>query len=214
MKLIKSDNTFTKEPWFKYFVGEQNAMSCNLNFFDKDGYELTELEQKYAIYNGIDLSEKHNKHTAAHYWWYKDETLSEQGCVLDHSMIITRYRFEGEARKELERLVSKRPILNKLLSIRSKYGIDFSLDYVTEKGVYEIFHIEQDFLDWQEAMDTKAKAEELIERTDWESGAKDVIKRIDEWYNLSSDDQSDWKAKYFGWHRAFDNKKVFSLAAA
>ena len=63
-------------------------------------------------------------------------------------------------------------------------------------------------------MDTKAKAEELIEKTDWESGAKDVIKRIDEWYNLSSDDQSDWKAKYFGWHRAFDNKKVFSLAAA
>ena len=57
-------------------------------------------------------------------------------------------------------------------------------------------------------------AEELIESTDWESGAKDVIKKIDEWYNLSSDDQSDWKAKYFGWHRAFDNKKVFSLAAA
>ena len=139
MKLIKSDNTFTKEPWFKYFVGEQNAMSCNLNFFDKDGYELTELEQKYAIYSGIDLSEKHNKHTAAHYWWYKDETLSEQGCVLDHSMIITRYRFEGEARKELERLVSKRPILNKLLSIRSKYGIDFSLDYVTEKEYMKFF---------------------------------------------------------------------------
>ena len=34
--------------------------------------------------------------------------------------------------------------------------------------------------------------------------------RKHEWENLSSDDHSDYKAQFFGWERAFDNKKVFS----
>jgi hypothetical protein len=37
-----------------------------------------------------------------------------------------------------------------------------------------------------------------------------LYQRKDEWENLSSDDHSDYKAQFFGWHRAFDNKKVFS----
>ena len=209
MKLVKSDNVFKKDPYFVWPIGEEEALSKSIDFFDKDGYELTEIEKYYATMHGVDLSEKHNKHTAAHYWWYKDEMKSESDLVLDHSMIITRYSFAEEAKRELQRLKVKRPVLLKLLSIKTKYGIDFSLDYIGEDEVFEIFHIEQDFFDWQEAMDVKGKAEELIESTDWLDGAKQVLKKKDEWFNLNSDDQSDWKAKYFGWHRAFDNRKVF-----
>jgi len=40
-------------------------------------------------------------------------------------------------------------------------------------------------------------------------GAMQLYQRKDEWINLSSDDHSDYKAQFFGWERAFDNKKVF-----
>mgnify|MGYP000306622212 CR=1 FL=1 len=54
----------------------------------------------------------------------------------------------------------------------------------------------------------KEKAENIIFNTDWYDAAKEVLRKKDEWLELSSDDQSDWKARFFGWHRAFDNKKI------
>jgi hypothetical protein len=74
----------------------------------------------------------------------------------------------------------------------------------------EVFHIEQDFNNYDEAMEAKSKLEDIIDNTDWEAGVKELIDRRSEWINLCSDDHSDYKAKLFGWHRAFDNKKNFS----
>ena len=74
----------------------------------------------------------------------------------------------------------------------------------------ELFHIEYDSFDYEHALEMKSNAEKIIMNTDWEDGAKQVKSKKEEWMNLNSDDQSDWKAQYFGWHRAFDNKKVIS----
>ena len=49
----------------------------------------------------------------------------------------------------------------------------------------------------------------IIDNTDWYDGAMRLYQRKHEWINLSSDDHSDYKAQFFGWERAFDNKKVF-----
>jgi hypothetical protein len=74
----------------------------------------------------------------------------------------------------------------------------------------EVIHIEQDFDSVEEAYDAKERLEHIINNTDWYEGAMRLYQRKDEWENLSSDDHSDYKAQFFGWERAFDNKKVFS----
>ena len=114
------------------------------------------------------------------------------------------------ARQQIQDVCNgSRPILQKLLNIKPKYGIDFSLDYVTHDVVMEVIHIEQDFDNIEEAESAKERLEHIINNTDWYEGAMRLYQRKHEWENLSSDDHSDYKAQFFGWERAFDNKKVF-----
>jgi hypothetical protein len=178
--------------------------------FDKDGYEVpTPLEYLHYEANGVELNREIQYHIAPVQEWYQDKNNSEVGLVLDHCMLLTRYAFAGEARTQLESYSIQRPILQKLLNIKPKWGIDFSLDYVDHGIVMEVIHIEQDFDNIEEAQEAKNKLEHIIENTNWYEGAHRLISRKSEWENLSSDDHSDYKAQFFGWHRAFDNKKVF-----
>jgi len=209
MKLKLSTNTFNKRPNITIPLSDEIVMRSEMQFFDKDGYELNELERLYYACNGANLSEKHLNHTANHETWFYDEYNSQEFCVLDHSYIANRWSYEGEVRAQLEHLSYYKPTLKKLLSIEPKWGIDFSLDFINKDYVMEVFHIEQDFFNLNEAIETKEKAEELILKTDWEDVALEMYKRKDEWEHLPSDDHSDWKAHYVGWNRAFDNKKVF-----
>jgi len=179
--------------------------------FDKDGYEVpTPLEHLHYEENGIELNREIQFHIAPVQEWYRDIEQSEHGLVLDHCMLLTRYAFAGAARDQIQEVCINRPILQKLLNIKPKWGIDFSLDYVTHDVVMEVIHIEQDFDTVDEAYAAKQRLESIIDNTDWYEGAMQLWKRKDEWQNLSSDDHSDYKAQFFGWERAFDNKKVFN----
>ena len=179
--------------------------------FDKDGYEVpTPLEHLHYEENGIELNREIQFHIAPVQEWYRDVEQSEHGLVLDHCMLLTRYAFAGAAREQIQEVCINRPILQKLLNIKPKWGIDFSLDYVTHDVVMEVIHIEQDFDTVDEAYAAKQRLESIIDNTDWYEGAMQLWKRKDEWQNLSSDDHSDYKAQFFGWERAFDNKKVFN----
>jgi hypothetical protein len=78
------------------------------------------------------------------------------------------------------------------LSIRQKWGIDFSLDYVSPEGwSIEMFHIENDFLSLSCAIEAKKRAEDLIVNADWYALLEQMIDRKDEWQSLCSDDQAD-----------------------
>jgi hypothetical protein len=179
--------------------------------FDKDGYEITcVLERMLYEANNAPLNLSIQKHVAPVKEWYYDDEDSESGLVIDHSMLLTRWGVSGQAKEDLEMVVKDRPILNKLLGIRPKWGLDFSLDWVDHNGCTEVIHIEQDFKTYEEACEAKEKLENLIDNTDWLDGAQQILKKKSEWEHLSSDDHSDWKAQYFGWHRAFDSLKVFS----
>ena len=189
---------------------DEEVLAWSMKYFDKDGFEINILEQAFYKHSNIDISQEHLFHIANHVDWIIDEEKSKFGCVVDHSMISTRWAFAGEAREQLIRLSEQKPELNKLLAIRPKWGIDFSLDYVYKGGCMELFHIEADYWTYQEAQEGKQKAEELILTTDWEDQAETVLAKKNEWIELNADDQADWKAQYFGWDRAFDNFKVFS----
>lgn len=211
MQLKKLSANFVTQPILTKPIDINLVNTLPLKDFDKDGYEVPALlERAYYEANGIKLDHEIQYHIAPVEPWYIDQEDSEQGLVLDHCMLLTRYAFAGEARQQLLHAVNQRPILQKLLNIKPKYGIDFSLDYVSHDIVMEVIHIEQDFDNLDEANRAKERLEQIIDNTDWYEGAMKLYARKDEWINLSSDDHSDYKAQFFGWHRAFDNRKVFS----
>jgi hypothetical protein len=210
LELVKLNAQFNEEPYLTTAIPQTIVDSYSLKDFDKDGYEVpAPLERAFYDRAGIKLNHEIQYHIAPVTPWYIDKEDSEKGLVLDHCMLLTRYAFAGDAREQLVAASEERPILQKLLNIKPKWGVDFSLDYVSKDIVMEVIHIEQDFDNLQEAQKAKMKLETIIECTDWELGVQQLIERKSEWENLSSDDHSDYKAQFFGWHRAFDNKKVF-----
>jgi len=209
MKLLKKLVNFNALPYLTAPVAT-DCLSHELKHFDKDGYEVpATLEQAFYRAAGVDLNCEIQYHIAPVQEWYLDATNSEKGLVLDHSMLLTRWAFAGLAKEQLLSIVEQRPIVNKLLGIQPKWGIDFSLDWVDTDGCMEVIHIEQDFFNVNQAEEAKIKLETIIDTTDWEHGARMLQTRKHEWEHLSSDDHSDYKARFFGWHRAFDNLKVF-----
>jgi len=211
MQLVNLQPTFTYTPFLTNPIQKHLIETLPFKDFDKDGYEVpTPLEHLHYEANNVELNREIQYHIAPVQEWYHDIEQSEHGLVLDHCMLLTRYAFAGEAREQLQEVCDiNRPILQKLLNIKPKWGIDFSLDYVTHNVVMEVIHIEQDFDNVDEAQDAKERLEAIIDNTDWYDGAMRLYQRKDEWINLSSDDHSDYKAQFFGWERAFDNKKVF-----
>ena len=210
MNLVNLKPKFTNSPYLTKPIQQLDAETLPLRDFDKDGYEVpAPLELAYYRANDVIMNTKIQYHIAPVQEWFTDTENSEHGLVLDHCMILTRYALAGEAREQLEEVAKNRPIVNKLLSIKPKYGIDFSLDYVTHDVIMEVIHIEQDFTTLEEANEAKERLEHIIDTTDWYQGVVDLQRKKHEWENLSSDDHSDYKAQFFGWHRAFDNKKVF-----
>jgi hypothetical protein len=212
MHLVNCNPKFTENPYLETPISRHLLETLPFKDFDKDGYEVpTPLEHLHYEINNVEINREIQYHIAPAQEWYTDIEQSEHGLVLDHCMLLTRYAFAGEARKQIEEVCNNRPILQKLLNIKPKWGIDFSLDFVTHDIVMEVIHIEQDFDNVNEAISAKEKLENIIDSTDWYDGAMRLYQRKDEWINLSSDDHSDYKAQFFGWHRAFDNKKVFTL---
>ena len=214
MKLLRTHAEFPRHPFLTTPIDYFKLQTVPLKDFDKDGYGIeTSLERDHYIANNVDIhigiQFQQNSIGFRNKDWYIDQHNSESGLVLDHTRLLSRWAYAGEARENIKRAAQTRPVLNKLLAIKPKWGIDFSLDYVSHQVCMEVFHIEKDATSYDEAMENKARAEEIIENTDWESAIQDILKRKDEWYHLCSDDQSDWKARYFGWHRAFDSKKVY-----
>jgi hypothetical protein len=210
MNLVNLYPKFSAVPYLTKPIERLLVETLPFKDFDKDGYEVpTPLEHLHYEANDIDLNREIQYHIAPVQEWYTDTENSEHGLVLDHCMLLTRYAFAGAAREQLLEVSKNRPILQKLLNIKPKWGIDFSLDYVTHDVVMEVIHIEQDFDNLEEAQAAKERLETIIDNTDWYEGAMQLWARKDEWINLSSDDHSDYKAQFFGWHRAFDNKKVF-----
>mgnify|MGYP000718656601 CR=1 FL=1 len=210
MRLAKTLAQFPKEPYITTPIDYHKLMTLPLKDFDKDGYEIdTPIERLHYQSNHVDISNNIQFHYSTGQHWYIDEENSEQGLILDHTQLLSRWAYAGEAREQIKMAARQRPILNKLLVIKPKWGIDFSLDYVTQDWCMEVFHIEKDAVSYDEALENKYRAEQIIDNTDWESAIQSILDKKHEWYHLCSDDQSDWKARYFGWDRAFNSRKVY-----
>ena len=183
--------------------------------FDQNGYDLSPLEQIYAKYNcDVDMTRHRDVRVAIFKPWFHQRSLLEElsnesqsfsftdkvsGYVLNHSMLLERKGYDGQALEQLKDFARVNPLIYKLINYKTKWGIDFSLDYVDYEGnCMEIFHYEYDSFNFDKILVAKKEIEKLVMNTDFDLVAQDLLKRKDEWFNLEFFDQSKWKTDYFG----------------
>ena len=170
----------------------------DLALFDQNGYDLTILEQHFAASNDS-ITKKHRSHRVAlkQDWFVQDQKI--EGAVLNHSLLFERKAYEGLALQQLQLWAKKLPLVYKLISMRPKWGLDFSMDYVDREGnAFEILHWEYDGFSYEEICAVKSYVEPIIKAIDFEQASKDLIKYKNEWHSLDFFAQSDWKCNYFG----------------
>lgn len=208
MNLHLVNNQFNPDLLLTNSIYIDSVTASTMQYFDKDGYELNDTEQLYYQAHGVNIHEQHLNHVSNQVTWFADTDNSQLGATLDHSMLVQRWAYTDQAREQIRHLAEEMPLLNKLLSIKPKWGFDVSMDLVYPGGATELFHVEFDSFEYDHACEQRDLLAELVSTTDWEWGGRQVLAHRDQWEHLSSDDQSDWKVQYFGWHRAFDNRKI------
>ena len=166
--------------------------------FDQNGYDLTDLEKHYA-YSNWSKPKKHREHRVAlkQSWFTQEYTI--EGAVLNHSLLFERKGYTGAALEELKYWSKTLPLVNKLISLRPKWGLDFSMDWVDREGnAFEVLHWEWDSFNYEEVETVRKTIEPILLSIDWQDAGQQILKQKDQWHHLDFFAQSDWKCCYFG----------------
>lgn len=170
----------------------------DLDLFDQNGYDLTILEQHFAYGNRAE-PKKHREHIRAlkQDWFIQPQCI--EGAHLNHSLLFERKGYSGDALSELKLWAKDLPLIHKIIALRPKWGLDFSMDYVDRRGnAFEVLHWEYDGFDYNEVQTRKIEVEERLLAIDWEDAAQQILKHKDQWHHLEFFEQSDWKCDFFG----------------
>ena len=168
-----------------------------IELFDQNGYDLTSLEQLYAKSN-LGPDKGHRYRRALKYSWFTQPEKTT-GAVLNHACLFERKGYTGSALEQLSKWAEKNNLIYKLIKIKPKWGIDFSMDYVDNNGnTFEVFHWEFDGFNFDEVLQKKQQLEQKIISIDWDEAGKEMLKRKNEWHHLEFFEQSDWKCNFFG----------------
>ncbi len=197
MHLEKTNHSFDpRYSWEKPIKKHEIPSYTCVDLFDTNGYDLTELEQDYAEVNTPVSAHRYKK--ALKYDWFKSE-VSIEGAHINHALLFERKSYSGDALMQLKNWSNQLPLVNKLIKIRSKWGIDLAIDYVDKDGdAFEVFHYEWDDFDFEKVLEMKENIEQFALRTDWDDAARQLIKRRSEWASLPFFEQSDWKCNFYG----------------
>ena len=170
----------------------------DLELFDQNGYDLTPLERHYA-YSNFAKPKRHRDHIHALKWDWFTQYNKIEGAVLNHSLLFERKAYAGTALEELQSWARALPLVNKIIALRPKWGLDFSMDYVDRNGnAFEVLHWEYDSFDYEEIAVLKQQMEPKLAAIDWDEAAEHILLHKDQWHHLDFFQQSDWKCRYFG----------------
>ena len=167
-----------------------------VDLFDQNGYHLTKAEQAFLSKNGFRPIERRHEDCMRYDWFVWDK---RNGAHINHSDIFERKGFKSVALEQIEYIAKENnPMLYKLVKMKPKWGIDISIDYVSEDAVFEVFHYEWDSFDYNAVVEKKLEIEQFILSKDWDDIAKILWKKKDLWYNLNFFDQTQWRTDFFG----------------
>jgi hypothetical protein len=182
-----------------------------LELFDQEGYVMTDLEVIFA--------EEHSSAIHVHYThqncikapWFKQKDIVYEGANLNHSLLFHRKGFTGAALEQIKLWSQWNTQLYKLIKLKPKWGLDFSVDYTDKEGnCIETIHYEHDEFSYDAIEARRQLVEPIFASTDWNDFSKQILKRKDEWINLDLFAQGDWKCAYLG--IPIDSQKMISWA--
>lgn len=170
----------------------------DIDLFDQNGYDLTIVEQHYARSNHTTyINHRDHIYCIKQDWFIQDSCI--EGSVLNHSNLFERKGYTGDALSQLKRWANDLPLLYKIISLRPKWGLDFSMDYVDRQGnAFEVLHWEWDSFDYDEIETVRQTVEPKLQSIDWNNAAREILNHKDQWHHLDFFDQSKWKCNYFG----------------
>ena len=201
MQLHLTDNKFNPNPYWTERIKSIFACPTDtaVELFDQNGYDLTKLEQLYAVANGYDLTTHRNTdHITLRQTWFEDIEPSN-GAHINHAVMFERKGYKGDALNQLKTWAGASTHLNKLIAMKPKWGLDFSIDYCDRDGnVFELLHCEYDGFEYQEIADKKEIMDDFLLKQDWQDRAKTMLERKSEWHHLGFFEQSEWKTRFFG----------------
>lgn len=199
-ELVLTSNSFDPDGYWYEPIAKLTYIPTPEDFdlFDQNGYDLTEIEKHFASSNlaGVDSHRSHR--TALKQPWFTQPTTIE-GAHLNHSLLFERKGYIGQALSQLKAWARDIPLAYKLVNIRPKWGLDFSMDYADSGGnVFEVLHWEWDSFTYEEIMRVKSEVEPILSAIDWQDASAKILAKKDLWHYLSFFEQSEWKCKYFG----------------
>jgi len=165
------------------------------NLFDQNGYHLTAVEQCYADVNGYPKQTRRHETVIRKPWltWNKFD-----GAHINHSDLFERKSYGGAALDQLTKYAVSNPMLYKIIKMKSKWGIDISIDYVSENAVFEVFHYEWDSFEYDAIQEKKSEIENFVLNQDWDDIANHLWMIRDKWFYLDFFEQTKWRTDYFG----------------
>ena len=197
--VLLADSIFdSRAHWINPITKSFQPQASDLDLFDQNGYDLTVLEQHFAEANDIrPLSHREHRMAIKQPWFTQESKI--EGSVLNHSLIFERKSYSGAALAQLQEYAKDLPLIYKVISMRAKWGLDFSMDYVDREGnAFEVLHWEWDSFDYEEICHAKEMIEPILLAIDWEDAAQNILKHKEEWHHLDFFGQSDWKCNFFG----------------
>lgn len=195
--MILTNNKLHSQPYFLDPTEDIEILKDpnSVDLFDQNGYHLTKAEQSFLTYNSYQAIERRHEDCMRYDWLVWDK---RDGAHINHSDLFERKGFSSTAKEQLEAIALDNPMLYKLIKMKPKWGIDISIDYVSEDAVFEIFHYEWDSFEYDAVVEKKLEIEQFVLNLDWDDVAKKLWKIRDQWYDLDFFEQTQWRTDYFG----------------
>jgi hypothetical protein len=174
-----------------------NISNDPVALYAPNGFTLTELEialvkaNRGEFYQPDDFSQRKD--------WIGQTDTPREGVVMNHSHILYRRAYSGEALQQLLKLADDNPTIHRVIQQRPRWGLDFCVEWIDRSGnVFEILHWEYDTFNYEEIEELRQRYEEKFMTTDWEAGARYLLAKKSEWHGLGWIPQSTYKCNYFG----------------
>ncbi len=204
MKITLTSNNFNPDPFYRQPIKATTTdifvknLPSMINTFDQNGFDLTNLERLYAKKMDYTIKKVRTTHWVLKDDWFTEEK-TDRGCHINHAVLFERKGFTGAAEQQMKEFAEKCPLVHKVLQIRPKWGLDFSIDYADADGnVFEVLHWEWDSFDIKEVEEKKEMMDNFLVTQDWNDMALRLLDRKPEWHHLGFFEQSAYKTDFFG----------------